>query len=180
VTGRRQMARRAVLVAGAVAAGLTVTVPLAYGLRAGAGTPAVPPDGLAAPLAGAGPDGEFFDLATLHGHIVVLTVWASWCEPCRREFPVLLTARERWYAAGLRVVGLNTADRPDSALRFLREAAADALPVVSDPDGRHAVAWAVRGIPETIVVDRGGRLVARQQGEVTWAWLEATVVPLLS
>ncbi|WP_158554090.1 TlpA family protein disulfide reductase [Micromonospora deserti] len=180
MTGQRPLiARRAVLVGAAAAAGLAATVPLAHALRAGDGTPAAPANRLASPLAGTGPDGTFFDLATLRGHVAVVTVWASWCEPCRREFPVLLAAQESWYEAGLRVVGLNTADRPASARRFLREVGAEALPMVSDPDSRHAVAWGVRGIPETFVVDRGGRLAARHQGEVTREWLVASVEPLL-
>ncbi|MDG4798222.1 redoxin domain-containing protein [Micromonospora sp. WMMD1082] len=177
---RPPVARRAVLVAAAAAAGLVATVPLAHALRPGAATRAAPADRAAPPLAGTGPDGTFFDLTTLHGQVIVVTVWASWCAPCRREFPVLLAALERWHGAGLRVVGLNTADRPESARRFLREAGAQAMPVVSDQDGRHAVAWAARGVPETIVVDRGGLVAARHQGEVTWAWLQSSVEPLLA
>jgi cytochrome c biogenesis protein CcmG/thiol:disulfide interchange protein DsbE len=52
--------------------------------------------------------------------------------------------------------------------------------VVPDPDGTRAVEWGVRGVPETFVVGRDGRLVDRRQGVVTRQWLEQRIAPLLA
>ncbi len=56
--------------------------------------------------------GEKFDLTTLHGKVVVLNFWASWCEPCRTEMP-LLEALSHDYGDRVVVVGLSADDPHD-------------------------------------------------------------------
>ncbi|MEV0157315.1 TlpA disulfide reductase family protein [Micromonospora sp. NPDC050686] len=150
------------------------------GHLAGAGEvrqrPAVP----APALVGTTLAGDRFDLAALRGRVVLVNVFASWCGPCRDELPLLVEAAGRWSPQGLAVVGLNLRDGPEAVRALLREADADGLTVLPDPDGTRAVDWGVRGVPETFVVDRAGRIVARQPGVVTAQWLQEHLAPLLA
>ncbi|MET8907769.1 redoxin domain-containing protein [Micromonospora sp. NPDC004551] len=167
---------------------LTLTVAvgalIAFGLRA----PATPEPGAAtavtgrpAPaLAGATLDGGRFALSDARGQVVLVNVFASWCGPCRDELPVLVDAERSWSPRGVRLVGLNIRDGADAVRALLDETGATGLTVVPDPDGTRAVEWGVRGVPETFVVDRDGRLVDRRQGVVTRQWLEQRIAPLLA
>ena len=102
-------------------------------------------------------------LAELRGSPVVVNFWASWCEPCRREAPLL---EGSWRAArsdGVVFVGVNMQDvRPD-ARRFLREFAVS-YPNVREPDDATARAWATTGLPETFFVSRDGSVVGHVVG----------------
>lgn len=153
---------------------------LATGLRDGAAPPTGGPSPAPAPrLAGSTLDGGRFDLAEARGHVVVVNVFASWCGPCRDELPLLADAARRWAPDGLRVVGLNLRDGPEAVRALLAETGADDLTVVPDPDGTRGVEWGVRGVPETFVVDRDGRIVTRHQGVVSRQWLDRWVTPLV-
>ncbi|MGC1215477.1 MAG: redoxin domain-containing protein [Micromonospora sp.] len=168
-----------------VAATLVVGVLLALGLRSSAGPapgdPAAGPAPSTAPaLSGPTLDGRSFDLATARGQVVLVNVFASWCGPCRDELPVLLDAQRRWSPQGLRVVGLNLRDGREAVRALLEETGAQELTVLPDPDGSRAIDWGVRGVPETFVVDRDGRIHDRRQGVVTRQWLEQRVGPLLA
>ncbi|OZV76947.1 hypothetical protein CA850_25430 [Micromonospora echinospora] len=158
----------------AVALGIVLTVD--HRPRAGGdGRPAV----TAPALAGTTLTGEPFDLAAVRGNVVLVNVFASWCGPCRDELPLLVEIARDWSPRGLRVVGLNLRDGPDAVRALLRETRADALTVLPDPDGVRAVEWGVRGVPETFLVDRDGRVVAHRNGVVTRQWLQVQVSPLL-
>lgn len=164
---------------------VVVGVVLALGLRSSTeparGGSTVDLTGMAAPaLSGPTLDGGHFDLAAARGHVLLVNVFASWCGPCRDELPLLLDAKRRWSAQGLRLVGLNIRDGTEAVRALLRETGAEALTVLPDPDGSRAVDWGVRGVPETFVVDRDGRIIQRQQGAVTRQWLEQRVAPLLA
>lgn len=118
-------------------------------------------------------------LADWRGRVVVLNFWASWCEPCREEAPLL----ERWHRritrAGGTVVGVDVQDVTSDALRFIREHRLT-YPMLRDREGFGAEPFEVLGYPETLVVDRRGRIAAAVRGPVDEAFMRREIVPLLA
>lgn len=174
------------ILAGAVlAAG---AFPLAAGLRAEPTDPTRSPaagpvtrvlDGPAPPLTGRTMGGGDFDLAALRGQIVLVNVWASWCEPCRQELPLLAETQRQWTGQGVRLVGLDVRDNEHDAHQLLAETGATDLTVVPDSRGTIAVSWGVRGVPETFIVDRAGRIRVGVRGPVTATWLRQQLTRLV-
>lgn len=138
--------------------------------------PAEDEPGPAPPLAGEGLDGHEYDVEELHGSVVLVTAWASWCAPCRDEMPVLVDAQEELADSGLEVLGINVRDLPDPARRFAAEHELP-FPSIVDPKGTMSVAWGLRGVPATYLVDREGRLVEQHPGPVTQDWIDTVVEP---
>lgn len=134
----------------------------------------------APPLQGATLDGAEFDLAAWHGQVVLVNIWASWCYPCRREQPLLVSAYAALQPRGLQIVGINVKDRPEAARAFLSQYGAASWPSVTDPDGRRAVDWGTWALPETYLVDRNGTVVGKAVGELDARWIDENVVPLLA
>lgn len=133
----------------------------------------------APPLAGSTLDGDSFDLDDYRGKVVLVNVWASWCAPCRREYPLLEQAVSGLTPLGLQVVGINTQDTVEDARAFLKDMGGENFPSVVDPGGRLAVEWGTFGVPETFVVGRDGQLRAKYVGELSGDWITTTVLPLL-
>lgn len=133
----------------------------------------------APPLAGATLEGGTADLDQLRGRVVVVTVWASWCPPCREELPVLAQTERRYAGAGVTFLGILTRDTPTSATALLTQTKATQLSSVLDPDGTIAVTWGATGVPETYIVDRSGLVTARTVGPVTGPWLQSQIDPLV-
>lgn len=138
--------------------------------------PTVQLDEAAPELRGTDLDGTYRDITELEGSVVVVAVWASWCGPCREEVSVLSNAQERLGPEGLMVLGLNFQDNPNSAREFVAEEQAS-FPSVVDRDGTISVGWGVTGIPQSFLVDRDGKIVARHFGAVTEEWIEDVVAP---
>ena len=126
-----------------------------------------------------GLDGRPVDLAALRGRPVVVNFWATWCEPCVREFPLLAEAAAAHRGDRLAVVGVLTNDRPAAARAFVRRHGAT-WPVGVDAGGATAAAWGAVGLPHTWFVRADGTLASHQLGELTQATLDrqlALVVP---
>ncbi len=96
------------------------------------------------------------------GHPRVLTLWASWCPPCRAELPVVAALAPRLTALGVDVVLVNQGESVADAQPFLHDQHIT-LPVWYDPQGSLATAVASRDLPTTVFVDASGvvRLVYR-------------------
>ncbi len=110
-------------------------------------------------------DGDQFRLSDQRGKIVLLNFWASWCDPCRDEMPLLTTARGA-LADDVVMVGVNIMDVDSEARDFLKTYKVN-YPTGPDSDDRIGVDYGVSGVPETFVVDAEGNLVAHLPGPVT-------------
>jgi peroxiredoxin len=125
-----------------------------------------------------GLDGTRVDLAAFRGRPVVVNFWATWCEPCVREFPLLAKAAAAHRADRLAVVGVLTGDRPAPARAFVRRHGAT-WPVGLDPDAAAAGRWGAVGLPHTWFVRRDGTLASHQLGELTQASLDRQLAEIL-
>lgn len=102
-------------------------------------------------------------IAALKGYPVVANVWASWCGPCRFEFPVLQKLAAR-YGRRVAFLGVDSQDSNDGAATFLEEAPVP-YPSYTDPDKKIADSLgATLGLPDTAFYDRDGELVYLKQG----------------
>ena len=119
-------------------------------------------------------------LADYRGKVVVLNVWASWCDPCREESPLLQRWHERMSRdGGGTVLGIDALDASSDARAFIREYGLT-YPMLRDPDAESVQGdWGVAGYPETFVIDRRGRIVALARGAVDEEWMQTEVEPLL-
>jgi cytochrome c biogenesis protein CcmG/thiol:disulfide interchange protein DsbE len=124
-------------------------------------------------FAGALDDGRIA-LDELRGAPVVLNIWASWCDPCRQEAPILQRAWERARDAGVLFVGLDIQDTPKDGRSFLREFGIDYL-TIREGDRSTAQAYGATGIPETYFLTADGRVAAHVIGVVTAAQLQAGI-----
>jgi cytochrome c biogenesis protein CcmG, thiol:disulfide interchange protein DsbE len=102
-------------------------------------------------------------LAVLSGYPVVVNVWASWCGPCRFEFPHFQRVAAD-YGKRVAFLGIDNQDSKDAASTFLREAPVP-YPSYTDPDKKLAESVGVRlGLPDTAFYNRRGDLVYLKQG----------------
>jgi cytochrome c biogenesis protein CcmG, thiol:disulfide interchange protein DsbE len=117
-------------------------------------------------------------LADHEGKVVVLNVWASWCPPCRSEMPLLQRTHNRIASQDALVLGIDSQDASDDAMRFLRENKIT-FPSLRDRDGEYAGDLGVAALPETFLIDRQGRIAALRRGPVDQEWLDENLTPLL-
>lgn len=102
-------------------------------------------------------------VADLRGYPVVVNVWASWCGPCRFEFPWFQRAAAR-YGKRVAFLGIDSEDSDDAAATFLREEPVP-YPSYTDPDkDLFDSIGASFGLPDTAFYDRRGELVYLKQG----------------
>src|SRR5918999_4113183 len=117
-------------------------------------------------------------LADYRGQVVVLNFWASWCEPCREESPLLQRWHERIAKRGATVLGVDALDEIRHAQAFIDEYGLT-YPMLRDGDGSTREPFGILGFPETFVIDREGRIAAIQRGPVTAEFMRERVAPLV-
>jgi thiol-disulfide isomerase/thioredoxin len=102
-------------------------------------------------------------IASLDGYPIVTNVWASWCIPCRVEFPVLQQLSAR-YGKRVAFLGVNSQDDADAAKTFL-EGTPVPYPSYTDPDAGIKDSIGGRGFPSTAFYNADGTLCFLKQGQ---------------
>lgn len=106
-------------------------------------------------------DGKTVDLARYRRKVVLVNFWATWCPPCRTEFPSLGRVRKLLKPSNFEVLAVNVGEDPETVFSF---AGTTDFPVLFDRDSQAMTRWSVKGMPTTFVVDRLGRLALRAVG----------------
>ena len=97
---------------------------------------------------------------------MVVNFWASWCVPCRDEFPMLKQELTSHAGDGLQVLGVLYKDQADLAKSFVTDFGAT-WPTVTDPNGTAADAYRIAAPPQSFFIDKDGVIRATQIGAMT-------------
>ena len=115
------------------------------------------------------------------GKVVLVNFWATWCAPCREEIPMLVKLQEKYGRRGLQLVGVAI-DQADKVRPYAAEmrmnfpillASSDGIALARDLGNKAAV------LPFTLVLDRSGKIVAREVGALKAPQIESLVSGLL-
>lgn len=98
------------------------------------------------------------------GRPTLVNIFASWCDPCKREMPMLVDAAAEH--TDVAFLGIDHLDPIDQGRAFVEEYGVS-FPTIHDLGGDVAVAVGSRGMPTTVVFDREGRLAGRVIGELS-------------
>ncbi|HEX9707008.1 MAG TPA: TlpA disulfide reductase family protein [Steroidobacteraceae bacterium] len=96
-------------------------------------------------------------LSGLKGQVVMINFWASWCGPCRQEFPALDQIYSKYKPMGFQMLAINVESEKADAERFLGQTPVS-FPILFDPDNKVSGNYGVSAMPTTFLVDRQGRL----------------------
>lgn len=96
-------------------------------------------------------------LADLKGQVVMINFWASWCGPCRQEFPALDQIYAKYKPMGFTLVAINVESEKADAEKFLAATPAS-FPILFDPGNKVSGSYGVSAMPTTVLVDRQGRV----------------------
>jgi len=123
-------------------------------------------------------NGRRIDLKSYRGQVVLLTFWATWCAPCQIEMPRFVKWQRRYGPSGLQIVGISMDDDAAPVRDLCGKNAVNYPIVMGDP--RLAMRYGgVLGLPLTYLIDRGGRIRARFQGDADLQAMEDEMTALL-
>lgn len=126
------------------------------------------------------PEGTMLSLSDAMGEYTLIDFWASWCKPCRRENPNVVKVYEKYHDKGLNIISISL-DKESQKDRWIKAIADDQmdwyhvsnLQFWQDPIARQ---YSVRSIPATFLIDKNGRIVAKN---LRGPALEAKIASLL-
>jgi len=126
--------------------------------------------GAAAPtLEFADADGTPIPPSEFRGHPLIVSFWAAWCAPCRKELPEIAAMVDGWNAKALAAdrvvfVAVNAGDDPRSVSMFVEDRRLRSARFTFDPAGFAVERWKIRAFPTTFFVDRSAGIREIQEG----------------
>ena len=120
-------------------------------------------------------------LSNFQGKAVVLNFWASWCQPCKEELPLLENTWKQLQAQhkGIVFLGINFQESSKDATRFLQQYGIT-YPAALDTDGSIANKYNVTSLPQTIFIDRDGTITSREPQELSAKELSQNLQAIVS
>ncbi len=110
------------------------------------------------------------NIDTMLSNVTVVNFWASWCPPCVEEFPAMIELKRRLEGKGVRFLFVSVDEKPEDAIRFLRQNQifVSNEEMLWDPDKSLALAWGSTKFPETYVIRKDGWVVEKIIGLQQW------------
>ena len=109
-------------------------------------------------------------------HVMLLNVWASWCEACQTEAAMLMNISKNY---SVPLFGLVYKDNPAAAKQWLKENGNPYVAIGDDAKGDVAIDLGVYGTPETFVINKQGQIIYRHIGPIDQAAWDNTLYPLI-
>jgi thiol-disulfide isomerase/thioredoxin len=108
------------------------------------------------------------DLGDFKGKLVLLNLWATWCQPCLKEMPSLAAMQTR-FGPALTILAVSE-DRGGAEMvkPFLAKLGLDKLNIYLDPKSTAIHAFAARGLPTSILIDGNGQVLGKVEGAADW------------
>ena len=122
-------------------------------------------------------EGNPVSLSDLRGEVVLLNIWATWCEPCREEMPSMERVYRTLAPEGLRMVavsidaasgGVDPGGRPGGDIGAFAREMGLTFDLWHDPSGGIQRTYRTTGVPESFVIDRSGTIVKKVIGAREW------------
>ena len=127
-------------------------------------------------------NGNAIDLKNYKNKVVVLNVWGSWCGPCRKEASELQELYLKNKDSGVEFIGINIRDSKVSAEKFITNFGIT-YPNIFDRDGVKLLGFKdtlpANAIPSTVLVDKDGKVAARQLGPIERALIQGFISSLV-
>lgn len=107
-------------------------------------------------------------LRDFKGQVVFLNFWATWCPPCREEMPSMERLYRRFKSRGFTILALSIDSRGEEVVAPFVKSLGLTFPVGLDPRTTVAGEYRMAGLPTSILIDRGGAIVAVAVGPRDW------------
>ncbi len=111
--------------------------------------------------------GRSVDLSKYANKVVVLHFWATWCEPCRDEIPTLIELEKQLRGKPIAIISVSLDNDLKQIDRFF-QGAKPAFPILLDPKQKLSTLYGTFKVPETFIIDRGGRIRDKIIGSRYW------------
>lgn len=105
-------------------------------------------------------------LADFKGKPVVINFWASWCDPCNREAPLLQGSWPGLQAQGVELIGIDGGEMASQGIQFLQKYGVTYTSIADTVSGDTSLSYGVTSMPETFFIGRDGKVAARWTGQL--------------
>lgn len=105
-------------------------------------------------------EGKKWTLADFRGKYIYIDMWATWCAPCKKEFPFLKELEEKFKDANIVFLGLSTDGVKENWEKMVRSGALTGTQLYLGPRSSFQLAYNIQGIPRFILLDRDGRIIS--------------------
>ena len=113
--------------------------------------------------------GHELRLSDLKGKVVLLNFWATWCPPCRKEVPSLVSLNSQMSGKAFQMVTVSIDEGGKQAIEEFFASAGVTLPVLLDTDRNISKLYGTTGVPETFIVNQRGAIVKKVVGGMDWS-----------
>lgn len=124
-------------------------------------------------------EGVSHSLTDYRGQVVLVNLWATWCQPCKKEMPALQAFYEQHETDGFTIIAVNDGDSTEDVIRFVKDFDLT-FPVWLDPTYiATEQAFKTLGLPSSYVIDRNGILRLKWVGAIERRTLDRYVTPII-